>query len=64
MGEKWIDEIEERGEKRGFQKGLTDGIITAYYEDGHNVKDIAEKVKLSVSYVKQVLGLEPAMEEG
>ena len=52
MGEKWIDEIENRGMKKG--------LIIAYYEDGRSIETIAEKVQTSIEYVKQVLGLETA----
>lgn len=43
MGEKWIDEIEKRG------------MIKAYYEDGHSIETIAEKLHTSIEYVKKVL---------
>ncbi|MBP3233566.1 MAG: transposase, partial [Eubacterium sp.] len=47
MAEKWIDEIEERGEKRGM--------IKAYSDIGLSIEQIAKKVEVTVDYVKQVL---------
>ena len=45
MGEAWIDAIEERG------------MIKAFYLDGNPIEIIAEKIKKSIDYIKQVLGL-------
>ena len=53
MAEKWIDEIEERGEKRGIEIGK----IEAYNDAGFSVEAIAEKVGTTIENVKKVLGL-------
>ncbi|MBR6173288.1 MAG: Rpn family recombination-promoting nuclease/putative transposase [Eubacterium sp.] len=53
MAEKWIDEIEERGEAKGK--------ILAYYDCGTPIDTIAEKVGKTVDYVTQVLNLSPTV---
>ncbi|MCR5543082.1 MAG: Rpn family recombination-promoting nuclease/putative transposase [Eubacterium sp.] len=53
MAEKWIDEIEERGEKRGIEIGK----IEAYNDAGFSIETIAEKVGTTIENVKKVLGL-------
>ena len=64
MGEKWIDELEKRGEKRGRIIGEKHGKIIgeelgkiiAYNDVGLPIETIAEKVGISIDRVKQVLG--------
>ena len=55
MGEKWIDEIENRG--------VIKGQIMAYYDMGYSVETIAEKLHKTIKYVRQVLNLDPAPKE-
>ena len=55
MAEKWIDEIEERGVARGIVQGEKLGMIKAYSDIGLSIEQIANKVEVTVDYVKQVL---------
>jgi predicted transposase YdaD len=45
----------ERGIEKGIEKGIEQGKITARYEDGMSIEKIAEKSKVSVEYVKEIL---------
>ncbi|MCR5104187.1 MAG: Rpn family recombination-promoting nuclease/putative transposase [Eubacterium sp.] len=62
MSEKWIDTIEARGEARGIAQGEVRGKILAYYEMGLSINEIAQKIDVTISYVRQVLGLQPVSE--
>lgn len=63
MGEKWIDEIENRGKERGLLEGEKIGRIRAYYECGQSVESIAKKVHKTVAFVRQVLNLDPSADK-
>ena len=45
----------ERGDKQGFKRGELSGKITARYEDGMSIEQIAEKTNVSVDIVKETL---------
>lgn len=46
-----LDKVEEKG----IEKGIEVGKITARYEDGMSIEQIAEKTNVSVQVVKNVL---------
>ena len=45
----------ERGDKQGFKRGELSGKITARFEDGMSIEQIAEKTKVSIDFVKETL---------
>lgn len=47
--------METKGIEKGIEKGREEGKITARFEDGMSIENIAEKSKVSVEYVKEVL---------
>ena len=53
--EQGIEKGIEQGIEKGIEKGIEQGKITARYEDGMPIEIIAEKTKVSVEYVKEVL---------
>ena len=61
--EKWIDEIEQRGQVRGEKIGERRGKILAYYDAGLSLEEISNKVNVSIDKVKKTLGLTPTEEK-
>ena len=53
----------EKGIEKGIKQGIEKGKITARYEDGLSVEDIAERTKVSVEIVKSVLIEEGLLKE-
>ena len=53
----------EKGIEKGIEQGIEKGKITARYEDGLSVEDIAERTKVSVEIVKSVLIEEGLLKE-
>lgn len=50
-----LDKVEQKGIERGIEKGIEVGKITARYEDGMPIEDIAQRTNVSVQVVKDVL---------
>ena len=62
-----LDEIEERGIEKGIEKGIERGIekgkelgeingkVSARYEDGMSIEEIAERSHITVEEVKVIL---------
>jgi len=61
--EKGIEKGIEQGIEKGIKQGIEKGKITARYEDGLSVEDIAERTKVSVEIVKSVLIEEGLLKE-
>jgi predicted transposase YdaD len=49
--------------EKGIEQGIEKGKITARYEDGLSIEDIAERTKVSVEIVKSVLIEEGLLKE-
>ena len=50
-----LDEVEARGIEKGIEKGIENGKITARFEDGVPIKEIAKRTNVSVDVVISVL---------
>ena len=55
LSEVLIEKGIERGDKEGFERGKLSGKITARYEDGMSIEQIAEKSNVAVDIVKEIL---------
>ena len=63
LSEVLVEKGIEQGIEKGIRQGIEKGKITARYEDGLSVEDIAERTKVSVEIVKSVLIEEGLLKE-
>ena len=55
MGEKWIDEIENRGVKQGVKQGSELGEVNAYHRMGKTDEEIAVITGKPVDSIRDIL---------
>jgi hypothetical protein len=55
LSEVLIEQGFERGDKQGFERGELSGKVTARYEDGMSIEQIAEKSNVAIEVVKDIL---------